>query len=492
MVVTVRQASVVRIVAADARALNAGVRPGMTLAEARALMPALVTQAGDPQAEQAALESLAVWADRFSPYVHLEGDHTLLLDMSGSQRLFPDEEALLQRVVDGVGELGYTARAALADTPGAAWALAHTHPADLIVAPPGQTAAALAPLPVAALRINQETVAALQSLGAHTIEAVLHLPRSSLGSRFGDQLLYRLDQALGNEPELLKPFRPQPVLKSSLQIGQPSGRYDILQEALDRVLTSFCEQLEQRVGGVRQVFLTFHRPESRPITVELNVSRATRSVKHLRSLFIAKLDNLHLPRSAAAVVLWTRRVELLDGWQDELFDTGRADAEGLAELIDRLANRLGPQAVVRPHPVSDHQPEHAVEYLPVGDCGLQIGDFRSRTTVCRTPTGDSSGLHSQFSILNSQFPLRPLRLLPRPVEVPVFALAFEGPPSCFDWKGSREVIADYTGPERLETGWWRGRHTRRDYFRVTCGSGRQCWLFREHGQGKWFLHGWFD
>ncbi|MHC4091341.1 MAG: Y-family DNA polymerase, partial [Planctomycetota bacterium] len=189
LVVTATQASVVRVVGGDARAMRAGIGVGMTLAEARALAPSLIARKYDPDADRAALESLAIWADRFSPYVHLEGENTLLLDMTGSQRLFPDEEALLRRVTDGVVELGYTARAALADTPGAARALSHVHGADLIVAPPGRTAAAVAPLPVTALRIDGDAVAALRSLGVETIEALLHLPRSSLGSRFGDGLL---------------------------------------------------------------------------------------------------------------------------------------------------------------------------------------------------------------------------------------------------------------------------------------------------------------
>jgi protein ImuB len=491
-VVIATQASVVRIVGADARATRVGVHTGMTLAEARALLPELVTQPHHPHADRTALESLAVWVDRFSPCVHLEGDDTLLLDMTGTQRLFPDEEALLPRVADGVRQLGYTVRAAIADTPGAAWALAHAHPANLIAAPPGRTFASLAPLPVDALRINQETLSPLKSLGVRTIESLLHLPRSSLASRFGDQLLYRLDQALGTQTELLKPFRPHPVLKSSLHIGRPSDRRDILCQALDRLLTSFCEQLERRVAGVRQLFLTFHCPDLRPITFELNVSRATRSARHLRSLFNARIDRLQLPTGAAGLVLWARRVEPLDAWQDELFDTGRADVEGLAQLIDRLANQLGHQAVVRPQPASDHQPEHAYAYNSIADCGLQIGDFPAHTAPSQTATRRDPASSSHFSLLTSHFSPRPLRILPRPVEVPVIATVPDGPPACFNWKNSKELIMHCVGPERLETGWWRGRHVRRDYYRATCESGRQCWLFRQLDKGTWFLHGWFD
>ena len=478
----------------------------MTLAEARAIVGAresLIVRSQNSDADRAALESLAVWADRFSPCVHLEGDDSLLLDMSGSQRLFPDEPGLLQQMVENLRDIGYTARASLADTAGAAWALAHAHPADTIIAPPGRTAATLAHLPVAALRIDQHTVTALHTLGVETVEALLYLPRSSLGSRFGDNLLYRLDQALGDAPELLIPFRPKPVLKSRLCIGRPTDRYDILAEALDRVLTSFCDHLDRRVAGVRQMFVTFEHPAEqrrRPITLQLNTSQATRSVKHLRSLLAPKLDELQKraradadhdrPAGIAAVMLWTRHVEPLDGRQEELFDTGQADAESLSHLIDRLTSRLGPQAIVRPHPQDDHQPEQAVKYTPIIRQATKNATYVSSNTPVLT--SNFSLPISQFSVFNSQFPARPLRLLSRPIEVPVLAAVPEGPPSCFDWSGSREMVVGCAGPERVETGWWRGRHVRRDYFRVVCQSGRRCWLFRQRETGKWFLHGWFD
>ncbi|MFQ5489522.1 MAG: DNA polymerase Y family protein [Phycisphaerae bacterium] len=362
-VVVAEQARVVRVVQVDALAVRAGIRAGMPLAEAKALAPELLARPHWPGADRAALESLAVWADRLSPYVHLHGPDALLADLTGTGRLFGDEQALLRRVSDAMSGLGYTARVALADTFGAAWALAHAHLADRIVAPPGRAAAYLAPLPVWALRIDPGQVTELARLGVETIEALLHLPRSSLAARFGDELLWRLDQALGDAPEVLEPFRPAQVLKRSLRIARPTDRWEVLDEALRRVLVSFCEQLERDVAGVRQVFVTFYCPQLRPVTLEVSVSRATRSVDHLHELLRARLEAEHLPAQADGLTIWARRTEPLDGWQDELFDTGQADAQALASLIDRLTSRLGAEAVVRAIPVSDHQPECAFTYV---------------------------------------------------------------------------------------------------------------------------------
>jgi len=530
-VVVADRAGVTRVVVPDAGAVALGIHEGMTLAEARALCGAgrpLGVRQQSPESDRAALENLAIWADRFSPCVHLEGEDTLLLDLGGCQRLFPDEDALLRQIITGLGERGYTTRGAMADTPGGAWALAHAHPCERIVAPPGQVIAALAPLPAAALRIDEGTVATLAALGVQTIEALLHLPRASLASRLGGALVHRLDQALGDAPELLTPFRARPLLKSGVCIGRATDRHDVLREALERVLAAFCEQLDQRVAGVRQLFVVFEGPpelRQRPVTLEVNTSRATRSAEHLRRLLLALLDDLRLPFGAAGVRLWARHVEPLDGVQQELFGTGESRAGEVAELVDRLAARLGSAAVVRPRPASDHQPEQAYAYEPATEGGEKSADrienvelrienekqgirkregvrgkrkVRSEKSEPRIEN-EAGRAHRPFSILDSQFSLpasdfvkRPLRLLRRPVAVPVVVVVPEGPPSRFEWEKVREVVVDALGPERVETGWWRGRHVRRDYFRVLCASGRRCWLFRERETGGWYVHGWFD
>jgi protein ImuB len=245
------------------------------------------------------------------------------------------------------------------------------------------------------------------------------------------------------------------------------------------------------VAGVRQLWLTFEVPPhrtcpvlQRPITFEQTVSQATRSAGHLRSLLALRLEQLSLGTfqgekvGVSAVVLWARRTEPLDAWQEELFDTGRSGGSGVAELVDRLVNRLGAAAVVRPVRGDDHLPERDFVYQPVVQEGIKGVRHLFR------PTAAEKGA--------SPLPPRPLRLLVRPVEVRVIALAPEGPPCHFDWQGVSEQIVECVGPERLESGWWRGVHVCRDYFRVACRSGRRCWLFRRRDTGRWFLHGWFD
>jgi protein ImuB len=83
-------------------------------------------------------------------------------------------------------------------------------------------------------------------------------------------------------------------------------------------------------------------------------------------------------------------------------------------------------------------------------------------------------------------------LLDSPRALAVSALFPEGPPVQFRDRTGPHIVAVCEGPERIETGWWRGPHVQRDYYRVTDQAGRCFWIFRRRGDRQWFLHGWFD
>ncbi|MCA1605868.1 MAG: DNA polymerase Y family protein, partial [Acidobacteria bacterium] len=189
------------------RALQLGIRPGMPVAEAKAIEPALWVQDDDPPADCRALEQLAVWAERFSPIVGLEegpAPECLLADVTGCASCFHGEDRLIQRALGELHEQHWQARAALADTIGAAWALAH-HVRSWVVTPPGEAAQALLPLPVTALRLPDEVLETLAELGIERIGQLQTLPRSGLPGRLGPLVLARLDQALGRQPKLIVP-----------------------------------------------------------------------------------------------------------------------------------------------------------------------------------------------------------------------------------------------------------------------------------------------
>ncbi len=419
------------------------------------------------------LDRLAVWANCLSPIVQPTPPDSLLLDVTGCERLFRGESNLLRLAVEGIQAQGFAVRAAIADTVGAAWAIAHGCECSTIV-PPGRTSGALASLSPWTLRLSEREVFILTAVGVRKIEAMMQIPRASIASRLGDGVLHRLDQALGHAPELIDAYRPPAEPVSRIRFAGATDRIEVIHEAIDRLLALFCDQLCRRAIGVRQLLCTLYHEDAGPTTLEITLSQPTRSVRHLRSLLVARLEAAPLTAPVFAAMLWTRAAETLGDRQGHLFDPADGQADGdpdedLAHLLDRLSNRLGFDAVVRPRLVADHQPECACRFQPV------IAD-RSSAPEASPPAATD----------------RPLRLLARPIEVPAMAIVPDGPPTWFRWAGREHVIAKAVGPERIETGWWRGGDIQRDYFAVTTNTQRRFWLFRDRKEGKWFLQGAFE
>ena len=480
-----------RVVHVNRSAAEAGVRAGHTLAHAQAVVPGLRRYAHDPAGDRAQLEALAVWAQCLSPVVQLEDDRTLLVDVTGCQRLFGGDAQLLDRALAGIAAQGFTVRGAVADTAGAAWALAQAGAEPAIVVEPGRTVAALAPLPVEALRLEAATAASLRAVGIETIEALLHLPRSALAVRWGPGVLHRFEQALGDCPEPLTPYQPEPALTSTFTWAVPTDRLEVLLEAADRALERFCDQLDRRRRGVHELFVTLFGVEAttvdgahaRRFSYALGLSQPTRSAERLRPLLRTRIEQVRLPIAVHRLMLWARRLERLDDEQGELFDLDPQHARELQTLVDRLAVQLGAGQVVGVEPVSDHQPERAYRYQPLTGPG-----GRPQRAVRTEPTGVQEVRAQTAPPLCA----RPVRLLPCPIAVEVSALLPEGPLLAFRLYGRRHVVTRSVGPERLETGWWRGRHVQRDYYRVETDAGRTVWVFRDRALGRWYVHGWFD
>jgi len=102
----------------------AGLHHGQPLRDALAMCPELVTRLQNPQAEVAFLTVLQRWADKLSPWVAGLPPDGLVIDVTGCTHLFGGEEALMAQIEGEVTDLGLSVRMGLADTQGAAWALA--------------------------------------------------------------------------------------------------------------------------------------------------------------------------------------------------------------------------------------------------------------------------------------------------------------------------------------------------------------------------------
>jgi protein ImuB len=476
------------------RALNPAARAlglyrGQGHADARAIVPHLAGAPAEPERDIEALRRLALWAERFSPCVAIDAampaQEGLLLDMTGGAHLFGGEAALLAELRRRLAQAAIPARAAIADTPAAAWALARFAPGPEIIAPAGGAREAIAALPVEGLRLEPAALILLKRFGLRRIGDLYGLPRAGLARRFrgsaGLAVVERLDQALGAADEPLTPERPAPAYRAWTVFAEPVTHIEGVGFHLPDLAQALAGQLERDGRGARRLMLIGFRVDGRATAIEAGLSAPAAAPGHMLRLLREKgLERLDLGFGVDAVMLCALKAEPMTPRQGEMGE-GReiAPPEALAELIDRLRARLGEGAVRRPRVRESWIPERSEAWTPAGPApppGPAVFDDRPR----------------------------PILLFDPPEPVAALAELPDGAPARFTWRRVSRRVVKAQGPERLASEWWRpappDRPARtRDYYRVEDEQGRRYWLFREGLYGRedadrvpsWWLHGVF-
>jgi protein ImuB len=495
-----------RIAALNEAASDAGLVAGEPLADARAKTDALQVRDVDAAADDAALRRLTLWATRYtptaSPWGEDNGADGFFLDIEGSAHLFGGEESLIADLAARLQRFGLPARLAVADTPGAAWALSRFHRAPLFVLPSGRQAAALADMPIEALRLSGETRTALRRLGFKSVGALLDKPRAPFAARFAAELLRRLDQALGRVDEPLVPIVAPPVYHSLLYLLEPIVTQEAVVARASRLMQNLVHVLVRDDVGARVLRLCLYRVDGAVETIDIGLTAPTRSVAHVTRLLDLKLEALAALDDAGfgfeAIGVAVTRAEPMPARQIEFTSAsspthpspasgGRSGwgdgdrAERCAALIDALRQRLGPHRVRRFEPVASHLPERAEALPPVG--------------------GEAETFSSSWPAAEQA---HPLLLLPHAEQADdVTALVPDGPPRRFSWRGTTYDVAGAQGPQRIACEWWLHRKQdcdaapTRDYYLVEDLGGRRFWLYREGLYGRetaaarWFVHGLF-
>ncbi len=410
---------------------------------------------------------------------------------------------MVRQVVADFRRWGFLARAAVADTIGAAWAVTRKANGPLIV-PPGRTAEALARLPVQALRISANDAEVLHSLGLSTIGHVTALPRDTLPSRFGPEILRRLDQALGEIPEPLVPERPEEPIEAKYGCEPPLENRAAIEILLARLLERVMKPLERRNAGILQLDIELTVSGHEPARFTVGLVRPSLDAKRLRELLRLQLERVQLRGRLAGAMLRVVRTAPLEADQSALFESAehRHARRDLDSLLNRLSNRLGPRAVLCPRLAPDYQPEQAVEYTTLAKrtqksrarskrCLSVFENARPAKNKRQKTTKKDTAYFVRGSFTRELLPRRPLRLFPEPVPVEVFSVVPHGPPIRLLWGNRDQQIVHCEGPERIETGWWRFPAVHRDYFRADTEDGQRLWLFHARDEGSWFVHGEF-
>jgi len=488
------------LAAVSPAAAGAGLAPGMPLADALSFLPGLATRPADPAADAAGLTRLAEWCGRYSPWTAPDGADGIKVEITGSAHLWGGEAALAADVMARLSRQGIAARLAVADTIGAAWAVARFagQPATSALVASGDMRAALAPLPVEALRLDPVAVQGLRRVGLRRIGELYPMPRDPLARRFGEIVVRRLDQALDALPEPLSPLGETPSRRIRLSFPEAIADPSDLAHAIERLTQELARCLAREGVGVRRLGLAFHRIDGRVEHIRIGTARPSRDPSHLASLLRARLDTVDPGLGVEDMILAAFAVEPLPAEQIALSGQAGAEASGLAPFIDRLGARLGLAALTRLEPRDSHLPERAAARVPVG-----------------APAENGAGREMPrfFPLLDppaeSKKPPRPVRLFEPPEPVEAFWLVPDDPPFHFTWRRRRHLIAQADGPERIAEEWWAeggsGKADAiRDYYRVEDAEGRRFWLFRAglaDGSGaglaeggrppRWFLHGIF-
>ena len=311
------QKGALRLEAVCARAADAGLAPGTMLADARAMVPTLQVRAADPAADARLLEDLAAWCERYTPYVAIDRSHpgagggALWLDVTGCAHLFGGEAGLRADLLARLRRQGLAAAAAIADAPGAAWALARYGDDAMQIVPPGGARVALAPLPVAALRLDPDAVRMLERLGLERIERLYPLPRRALVARFGEALTTRLDQAQGVAPEPIAPRPPCPAHRAQLTFAEPIAHAEALAAVTRRLLAELCAGLAAAGLGARRLTLACYRVDNSTAAVAIGTSRPCRDARQLERLLAEKLERVDLGFGIERALLEADAVEPL-------------------------------------------------------------------------------------------------------------------------------------------------------------------------------------
>jgi protein ImuB len=456
-----------RVVAANPLALARGIEPGMTLTEARALLPTLAATPVNDAAETRELESLASCAVQLSPRVFLAPPQTLLADVTGCDRALGGEAEML-KLARGIFERqGYTVHCAICDSATAAYALAldggRANPVEV-----GKTQDALKGLPLETLRLDQRSLVNLRALGLSRAGQLLELPSATLPSRFDETLVQRVRQLRGELPEDFPAFTIPEAVSERLEFEGPTDRRDAMMFALRHIATRIADRLDALGTGASKLEAALVAADGAPMNFSVDVSAPTRDSSSIATLLLGRFNTLDTKdRWFEAIEVSVPQRLPVNSRQQDLFGAARdVFSPGLRGLIDELVGRLGVAAVARPVLQQDPRPENAVAWVP----------FLERTTQSA-----AAPMIAPAVIWPSQ-------------EMDVDEDE-QGLPAIWHEGRRRHNLRVIRGPQRVEFGWWEGERgppstgsgQAQDFFEIEDALGARLFVFK---QGKrWYSCG---
>lgn len=451
-----------RVYCLNSAAEKGGVHRGMNYSDARAFCPELISRPADLFADERFMHGLARWCRRYAPWVGLEGRDGLLLDISGCAHLFGGEPKLLRLMRQRFEQSGLSVQIGIADTVGAAWALSHFAPRD-VIAPVDKTQEAIKELPIMSLRLEEKEALSLKRLGVNTIEQLLNLPRKNINRRFDPYVLEQLDKAMGWQSEQIVPVGDPPHFGARMNMPDPIGLQSDVMAGLERLLNRVAEKLKRHEYGARHLVLRVRRVDQAHQYAELKLARPMRDPERLIKLFERSVGEIDAGFGIDQMQLRAVVAEPLP--TEQIGDQNMQSADALDDLVSRIGSRIGIENIMRFLPRSTHIPERCFQLSPAA-WSHPISNW-------------------------PETPPRPLQVFtPEPIEG-----RERTPPANFRWRRMGFAVKKAIGPERIAPEWWvqdeGWRRGLRDYWRVETQQGQRLWLFYTPQNPGWFVHGAF-
>lgn len=435
-----------KVVQACPRAGHLGIRPGLRLKTALELAPELTIVRASDHRQDRILEDQARWLYRYAAHIVLVPPDGVLAEVGTLQRLYGSLGNLWKTLAQALESRQLTAWPGTGHTPLAARLLARSGQGQC-TSDREQILASLSHLPLAHAGFDERTCTRLQRLGLETLGQVFALPQAELARRLSRETLTLVQKIQGTRADPREPWTPPHRFRQHLDFAQDVEQLQGLLFPLQRLLSELEQDLCWRQQDTDSLVLVLGHRHRQATRLRIRTSGPEHRAEAFLNLIRLRFERQPLRAPVISVRLSVQRFldRLVPGGQDLLGQNGAPD-EAWHTLISRLQARLGEKALIRIHPQPDHRPERAWRSAPV--------DHKYRAAPA------------------ASWPHRPLWLLPKPQPL-------NAPPQAW-----------FSGPERIQCGWWDGQRVHRDYYIAQLHTGQLGWVFRDAG-GNWFVHGWF-
>ena len=435
------------VVAVNQAGADQSITNGMTASAALSLCHRLTLYERDLAAECALLNKVAAIAYQFSDRVVLYTANSIALEIYGSLKLFGGPAALKKALQQRLQALGLQFVSAIAPTARAANWLAVCSKAKHVHNLPALKTS-LRQLPAELIADDIKMIRQFQNCGIQTLEDYMRLPRKDANRRFGLQPLKLLQQALGEQTELLQYYKPPELFSAEWVFDEPVTVCTQIEKAAESLLQKLQHYLTARCAAIQYFVLLLRYTDQSNSVLRIGSSHYQRNAAHLKKLLHDRLRNQVIEQPVTAVRLQADKPHILPAANIDFFAAHHNDQQAWQQLLDLLQTRLGQHAILSLSTYDDPRPEHAYRFNSV-----------QRAADCQ---------HSGW----------PLWLLEKPLALNIDQLIKKLKP------------AEHNA-ERIEQGWWDGKDVRRDYYCIRNDKGARHWIFQDCRTKQWFLHGLF-